>query len=252
MKLISLNTWGGVLYDELAEFLKKYSGDADIFCLQEIFHNATNLRPIYNEVIPNKGVHPNLFTDISNLLPDFKGYYAHRQDNEEGLAIFVRQNLNIAKVGDIFVYKNINTMIGDDGSTIGINIQFAEIIQNDKPYTIVNFHGMWIGHNKGTDTPERITQSLNTKKFLDKTQGSKIICGDFNLSPDTDSMGILEKNMRNLIKENKITSTRSKYYKKENKFADYILVSPEIMVKDFKVLDDVISDHLPLYLEFEV
>ena len=63
-------------------------------------------------------------------------------------------------------------------------------------------------------------------------------------------LAILEEGMRNLVKETDVTSTRSHYYTKPEKFADYILVSPDITVVDFNVLPDVISDHLSLVLEF--
>jgi endonuclease/exonuclease/phosphatase family metal-dependent hydrolase len=79
---------------------------------------------------------------------------------------------------------------------------------------------------------------------------SRILCGDFNLLPNTDSLTILEQGMRNLIKEYPVTSTRSRFYEKPDKFADYILVSPEVVVEDFQVLDEAVSDHLPLLLEF--
>lgn len=72
---------------------------------------------------------------------------------------------------------------------------------------------------------------------------------DLNVLPETESLKILEKDLKNLIKEYNITSTRSSLYPKENKFADYVLVSPEIKVLDFKVLPDTISDHAPFYLE---
>ena len=86
---------------------------------------------------------------------------------------------------------------------------------------------------------------------MDKAKGKKILVGDFNLLPDTKSLKILEKGMRNLIKEFKIKDTRGELYEKELRFADYALVSSDVMVLDFKVLNEKISDHLPLYLEFE-
>ena len=76
------------------------------------------------------------------------------------------------------------------------------------------------------------------------------MCGDFNLLPNTQSLAILEEGMRNLIKEFGITSTRSELYTKSEKYADYILTSPDIAVHDFKVFSDTISDHLPLMVEF--
>ena len=59
--------------------------------------------------------------------------------------------------------------------------------------------------------------------------------------------------MRDLIKEYNITSTRSKLYNKHEKpvlYADYIFTSSEIEINDFNILSDVVSDHLPLLLDF--
>ncbi len=56
--------------------------------------------------------------------------------------------------------------------------------------------------------------------------------------------------MRNLNSEYHITSTRSSLYTKEIKFADYILVSPEIEIINLQALKEEVSDHLPLELEF--
>jgi endonuclease/exonuclease/phosphatase family metal-dependent hydrolase len=61
----------------------------------------------------------------------------------------------------------------------------------------------------------------------------------------------LEENMIDLITKNDVKNTRSKFYTRNEKFADYILVSPDIKVRDFKVMDEHVSDHLPLYLDFE-
>ena len=115
---------------------------------------------------------------------------------------------------------------------------------------VCNLHGHWTPNFKG-DNPARLEQSKNIKKLLDGFDGAKILCGDFNVAPDTKSMAILETSMRNLIKEHKITSTRSHFYTKEVKFADYIMVSPGIQVKKFEVIQDIVSDHLPLLLEFD-
>ena len=44
----------------------------------------------------------------------------------------------------------------------------------------------------------------------------------------------LEKGMKNLINYFNISGTRNKLYKRGEKYADYILVSHDISVKDFK------------------
>lgn len=164
--------------------------------------------------------------------------------------MYIRKNISILKKGEEFVYRWKNAMVGEDGSTFGVNIQYAQIEQEKKQYTICNMHGHWTPDFKG-DNEARLEQSRNVIKFLNSVSSPKILCGDFNMNPDTESMKILESNMRNLIKEYKVITTRTHFYTKEWKFADYIMTSPEIVVKDFKVMQDVVSDHLPLFLEFE-
>ncbi len=239
MKLLSLNIWTGRHREPLNEFLERYSKEIDIFCFQEVFHNGK---------IP-EGYHPDenmeIFSDLKKLLPDFNGYLAPPNSTEESLAIFTKKGLVIDKVDYFFALKQSN----GNARQLGIPLQYMEFKNNGKKYTICNFHGWWVSNSK-SDTPERLVQSQNVRKFLESITTSKIICGDFNLAPDTESMSIIDEGMKNLIKENNIISTRSHLYTKEVKFADYVIVSPEIEVKDFKVLQDVVSDHLPMYLDF--
>lgn len=91
---------------------------------------------------------------------------------------------------------------------------------------------------------------------MDSNVGSKIIVGDFNLLPETESLKIIGEGMRNLIGEFNIARTRSNlspfFGKKEfQKFADYTLATPDVKVLDFKVLEVEVSDHLPMILEFD-
>lgn len=65
-------------------------------------------------------------------------------------------------------------------------------------------------------------------------------------------MQIIEKGMNNLIRTHNIDSTRTSLYSKEEKYADYVLISPEIVVKNFERLSDEVSDHSPLFLEFDI
>ena len=93
-------------------------------------------------------------------------------------------------------------------------------------------------------------QSQRIKKFMQAINSPKILCGDFNLRPDIESMKILEEEMNNLIKIFNITTTRTNLYTKQERFADYILTSPEIIINKFAVLKDEVSDHAPLLIDF--
>lgn len=242
MKLICLNTAGGFVGKELRDFITRHAADTDIFCFQEIFDNA--------HVDTLGGIDQNLYTTITKLLSGHKGYYAPSQDNDEGIATFVRPSLKLDEAGDVFVHRYLNAMEDKDRRTLGRNLQYIQFTENDQDYTVINFHGLWNGGGK-MDTPDRLNQSRKIKEFIEtRAKGKAIMVGDFNLEPGTESLAMLENGMRNLIKENGITSTRSHYYKWPNKFADYALVSNDVQVIRFEALQDQVSDHLPLLLEF--
>lgn len=244
MKIICLNTWGGVLKDELRDFLIKQSTDTNIFCFQEVYDRVTNPRKVVSNIDCN------LLANLREWLPEYNNFYAPQQDNDKGLAIFAKQAIDISEIGDEFVYRHKNAMINDDSETIGSNVQFLKFKQNKKDYTVINFHGFW-SHEGKVDTKNRILQSQKIVDFIKtKTSGEVILCGDFNLGPNTKSIAMIDDCLCNLIKKYNISGTRSKYYEKQDKFADYVFVSNGINISKFKILSDQVSDHLPIMLEF--
>lgn len=241
MKLVTLNTWGGRVHKPLLKFLSE-NKDIDIFCFQEIYHNATK------EVV-GSDYHDdalNLHNDISDILLNHLGYFRPSFGESYGLSIFVKKEIQVIGEGDLLIYEVQNYITGGNHPR---NLHWVEINKDGESLTVINVHGLWNGNGK-TDTPDRLEQSRRIKDFMDSIKGKKILCGDFNLLPDTESVKLLESGMKNLVKEYGVTSTRSALYTKPIKFADYIFVSKDIEVKDFKVLLDEVSDHLPLLVEF--
>ncbi len=269
LMLETFNIWGGRVYQPLMEHLLKQAQAVDIFCFQEVYSTQSG-RIFTREIAGLDGSHlpasdsparANIYEEMIQALPEFHGYYSPSQDRYDihgpvdyplsfGLAMFVRKILQVEEEGGLFVHRAKNSVLGTDNATLGRNLQFVQFRRNGKQFTIVNLHGLWNGKGK-TDSPERIEQSRKIQAFLQSMVGAKILCGDLNLLPDTHSLGLLEQEMRNLVKEYRVTSTRSQLYKKPDKFADYILVSPEVIVEDFKVLEEEMSDHLPLLLTFQ-
>jgi endonuclease/exonuclease/phosphatase family metal-dependent hydrolase len=242
MKLVCLNVWGGKIYEPLMDFIK--SSDADIFCFQEILKGA-----------PHPGEYrTNIFSLISEALPEFTGFFAARQkrfvvpetvdfDVDFGQAIFVRKILKVEGSGTEIVRPG-KDVIKDARIDLPTIVQHVTL----KYMTVFNFHG--IAPWPKDDTPERLEQSKNLRKIMDSFHGRKLLCGDFNLNPNTESMAIVEKNMRNLIKEFGIKSTRPASMSKKGT-SDYIIVSKDVKTRKFSVPEILVSDHLPLILEFE-
>lgn len=242
MKLITLNTWGGRVGNPLLDFVT-FHREIDIFCFQELYNAADDKLSDDDD----KEARLNLFSDLKGSLPEYNSFFRPVIENVYGIGAFVKKGIDVLEEGDILIHENPN--YPGRGGDHSRNLQWLECRINDKIYSIFNVHGLWNGKGK-TDTPDRIAQSERIRKFMDTIDTPKILCGDFNLRPDTESVKILEKGMKNLIREHAITSTRTSIYKKEERHADYIFVSPEIVVNRFEVLKDEVSDHSPLLLDF--
>lgn len=259
MKLITLNTWGGRVDSHFLDFFKEYKGKVDVFCLQEVWNvYEENQKQMYASLIDAvvggvvlRNMLEDMFFQLGKILSDYSGFFRPHYGTHYGLGIFIKKDLDLKEEGDIFVYKDREFVPTGDVGNHARNIQYATINTDGKLLTIINFHGIWNGKGK-TDTEDRLLQSDNIIKFLKTLTNSFIICGDFNLLPDTESLKKFERfGLRNLIKENNVTSTRTSLYKKEHRFADYVFVSEGVEIKNFQVLPNEVSDHSPILIEFE-
>lgn len=229
VKLISLNTWAGRAGKEgLLDFFRRHK-DADIFCLQEMWEGGHHHAPRWGDNIDTS-----LLTNIGKVLNEHVSFFRPHYHDWWGLAIFAKKNLKIQQEGELFVYKEKKDSWGDDAVNHARNIQYLTLDTPKGLRTAVNFHGLWTGGEKD-DTDERLLQSDNILRFLKTLSHPYVLCGDFNLLPETQSLKKLENaGMRNLIKEFAIISTRSSHYKKPARFADYTLVSDGVKARAFQ------------------
>jgi hypothetical protein len=258
VKLISLNLWGGKLYEPLMEFVGRHAADTDIFCFQEMFFGSYAGESIH-------GARANLYAELERVLEGFTGYkrfapdeacfYGTRPDagTRLGQAIFARTSLTAIDQGGFHTYPEDSPVMRQPEVRLTGNFQYVRLRNESKKFLIGNLHGLW---RRGTklDTPERLEQSRMLNEFYERHSGERVLCGDFNLHPGTKSIAMLGGSMRDLVTESGTQSTRSSHYADEfrhhDPIADYAFVSPEVVVSKFAVLDDEVSDHLPLLLEF--
>ncbi len=240
--------WGGVVHKPLLDFIKK-NQDIDVFCFQETYHEAEEKET--NEKWKNTAA-LNLFNDIQDILIEHKGFFRPHYYDFWGLSIFIKKSLPVYDEGEHFVHMHKGWVCEENSDFLPKNIQYVQTQINNKPITIVNFHGLWNGQGK-TDTEDRISQSTKVLEYCKTVKDEFVLCGDFNLRPDTKSLLMFEEaGLRDLIKENGITSTRTLHYTKPEKFADYAFVTKGITVKKFEVLPDEVSDHAALLLEIDI
>ena len=255
---MSLSIWGGKEFDSLICFISKMRDDIDVFCFQEMVFGHS---PVFSRKLK---IRENIFSELTSILFDFdsfeyraaKGSFIGGEKlnsmTDVGQAIFVRKSIIVKKSGGFRTYDLNGSIAKDVGQTITGNFQFVILDINGKEVSIGNLHGLWQGGTEKKDTPERIYQSEKMMEFINSRNGYKILLGDFNVRPDTECIKILDRRLKNLIVENKIDSTRSRLYTKPIKFSDYVFISPDLPVNDFTVLEDVVSDHLPLLLDVSI
>ena len=104
------------------------------------------------------------------------------------------------------------------------------------------------------DTPERAEQVRKFVSMATRIAERKdllIVCGDFNVEPESETLRLLsEAGLTELVTTRTKKGTRSSYYKKPGRYADYMLVNTHVNVLDFKVVfEPEVSDHCPLMLE---
>lgn len=227
MKIIFLNTWGGERRKPLLDFIFQQSSDTNIFCFQEL---SANIKTQTDKVLEN--FHPYTSEKILNA---HDAFYQ---------TIYVRKDISVISHG---------TLLGND-LDCGLAV-YVEITGDEQNTTVCNVHGIARPSDK-LDNPARLKQSSTIIDFFKSSKGTTIIGGDFNMLPNTESIEMFAKNgYNNLIEDFKIKTTRNhfvwdKFPGTKQYYADYVFVSKDIQVDGFEVIDNEISDHLPLILSW--
>jgi len=252
MRLVTLNCWGGRAAGPLFDFFSRMRDGVDVFCLQEIFDAD---QAVLDRKHPEFVLVGDLFRRIGGILDGHEGHFARFEDpNRMSTALFVRKSVPIHDIWEEVVY--VPEVPNEKGRAIisSRKVHCARLGLGTRELLALNLHGLWVDGPK-TDTPERLEQSRCVRAVMDAHEGPKVVCGDFNLLPETESVRILDDGHRNLVREYGVPSTRTPLYRHydapaEPNYADYVIVSRDLEVEDFRVLPDEVSDHAALCATF--
>lgn len=265
--VISLNVWRGALMEPLLAFLRE--SDADVFCLQEVLDYP---EPAVLKTESSSGlmvdVHLDTLSKLKAALPGYQCFFhpscfGWTYDEETlaqrllyGNATFVRSGLAVIESSVAMVHDSYRLLAPGEYPTPR-NAICLRIFNDGVSYVVAQMHGLWIEEGKH-DTLYRRQQAAKLAGTIRQVGGrgpdfrkQKIIaCGDFNLLPGSQTFSILgELGLRDLVVGNGFTDTRTSLYRKEPRFADYMLVSDRAIVDEFDVLaEPVVSDHRALRL----
>jgi endonuclease/exonuclease/phosphatase family metal-dependent hydrolase len=260
MKLLSLNIQGGAQSPRFLQYVRKQKANTDIFCFQEIFNSKI-------KQLAKNGERTDILKELKKILPEFNVYYSATSSQvhkyfalpgktEEGLGIFVKKHFTVLEHKSKHLVKHVNFLVDFSQGKEAVQAQWLKIKTSQESFWVMNFHGLSRPGDK-LDTKARLKQSRDLVKIMKSLKGPKILCGDFNLMPNTESVKIIERaGLVNLIKKYKIKNTRNsvswKRYNNIQNFADFTFVSPEIQIKSFKVPYNLASDHLPMIVDYKI
>jgi len=244
--------------DKILELIKETN--ADICTFQEVMNalekNCYNMYDVYRRLITKELYEFHAYaplwrakciTQNGKVIRDFGGYAEQgslllsKYKIVESLNEFYYNNYKFEY--DFTNFKELDWCRSIQNSIIEINNRLIQII---------NVHGIWT-KNKSDD--ERTL--AQTDFILSKIRNDLpvIVVGDFNLLPETKSIQILSKHLKNLVTEYNIKSSRPSFndgLDVGDMVCDYIFVNEKIFVDNFAVINNLTSDHFPYIFDFHI
>ncbi|APO73845.1 endonuclease/exonuclease/phosphatase family protein [Rhizobium etli 8C-3] len=265
MRIISLNVWGGKLHLPLMDYLR--AAEADVLCLQEVTRSVT-VKSDWLEYRDGSHILPqraNLFDEIKTVLPEHDAFFAptargelfddeNSVPSEFGLATFVRRTIAVIGHAMDFVHGEFSADgYGEHPRARNAHAMRLFDYEAGHVITIAHLHGLRDMAGKG-DTPARRGQADALVALIGQIwrKGERlVVCGDFNVLPASVMFDVLgAQGLTDLVTSCGFTDTRTTHYAKDGRFADYMLVTPEVGVVSFDVVrEPEVSDHRPLLLE---
>ncbi|MFB9950310.1 endonuclease/exonuclease/phosphatase family protein [Rhizobium puerariae] len=265
MRIVSLNAWGGRVHEPLMRYLGEV--EADVLCLQEVTHVAGHDGGwlTFREGDFELPQRASLLEDVTAILPEHRAFFAPAASgplydgdrevaSEWGLATFVRQGFPVIGQVQDFIHGDF-PVSGFGAHPRPRNAHGIRIFRHDvgSAVTIVQMHGLRDLAGKG-DTPARLAQAHALVGLVEKIwrRGEGlVVCGDLNLLPGSETFPILGRlELTDLVTTRGFADTRTSWYPKGGRYADYLLVTPDVKVERFDVVaEPEVSDHRALLLE---
>ncbi len=244
MKLIQLNTWSCKLPTEIIRFFEQEN--PDIVCLQEVVTSSDGGK-IFDTI---GGILERYPLEYQYNTPLVEFNFMHHTATRGNMIASKLAFLEANQVWTRGEYAKDFDYVDSGGYNVARNIAHVEI---DSPQGIVHvltLHGYHIKeHKNGNDETVRACKEL--VEYAARLDGPIIITGDFNLSPISESISIVNRAFRNLSVEQNFTTTRN-YLTDKTEVCDYIFVNDKVKVNSFYMSDIVASDHSGLVLEFSI
>lgn len=242
MKILQLNVWTGRIKGALLEFFQR--NDFDVICLQEAVWAGENERL------------QNFFVTIGQI-KEASGLKNEMRSSNWKMNIFsdgdIMRQGNVILSREEIVTERTEVVYGEDALANSVEDFYnhaytLQIAKLRSGLNIVNHHGYWQPTPVGNETTTEVMKRVG--EIVKELDGPVVMCGDLNVIHEAPAMRELDF-LRDLTHENGIKNTLSGLKFSGEVACDHILVNDAVEVMDFKVLDDLVSDHKALAVEIK-
>ena len=248
--------WAGTHFPVIEQFLKE--NEFDILCFQEVSGprrqgNVDTQIDSYKELKRILGkTHTGIFIKTNRYNP-------YPEISYEGNATFFKKEFRFIAQDILWLNradKPFPQTLRSYEKTGRAALHITLATETDT-FHIVNAHLAWA--KTPTEQPHQRKQNLLLITYMRKLKKPWILTGDFNISPENQTIRDLEVYGQNLTKKYDVKNTIDQalhvsWEKIQPGFPiDYIFVSPDVQVDSFAVLENVhMSDHIGLSATLEI
>lgn len=246
MKLIQLNIWEGKLLKEILNFIDKEK--PDILCMQEVFSCKGEIYLPDMMFDSLEQIKEKLGHEHSFFSPTFTSVYTGVAA-DFGNAIVSKYPLSGCTAE--FTNGEYNPGLTVDNAVPNTRLlQICTVNVDGKKFSLVNHHA----HRE----PSPVGNGLNLEKMqlvkekIKDLPAPLVFAGDLNVTGASPAMRVFDGFLESLTVKHNVPTTLSQFGKVSGVACDHILVGPGVEVKDFRVSEELVSDHKALIMEFEV
>lgn len=249
LKFLHCNIEKGRFIDNIIHYIK--TKDIDIVNFQEVTGGILSLTGIdCFQILKEKLGYDGECTKTLGITHDQKSYH--------GNAILWKKTFTAINKQILWLryYYEVANPSELDLKDLPRDALCVKLIIYGKPLYIVNAHLAWGPNPK--DENYKLKQGKMLYEFVKTIKTPFILSGDFNLTPDSQVVQWVNSLGINLTSKYNITNTlnpkthRAKHLFPQGFAVDYVYTEKSIVVKDFKKVEEDLSDHFGLYLEAEV
>lgn len=252
LTLVNVNIWiGGILFDELLDFLKNQA--ADIVLLQEVFSGDDQFEA--KQYRSFEVLQKELGLPYAHFAPAFTEP-AEGREVTQGNAILSKYPLSEVSVS--FYDVPFGPRDPDDDTKYHVtprNLQHVTANISGKELHLLNTQGIWGEH--GGDTERRLKMADHIMAEVGENH-PLVLSGDFNVNEDTQTIRKIEAKLKNVFKKELKTSFNVKRKDLERSpgyatsVVDMFFVSEDVKILEHFVPQVDVSDHMPLVCSIEI